>query len=111
MIINEFEFCKNLAKKFPDIASILAEHLSDYDKLLPYVFLADVTRYVLANEQSRKLVVEHLESMFATGRAAVENLIALSFVQNLENEDDLNCAMKGAQAPRLRAEWIRQRMS
>ena len=42
-------FCESLVRHCPDLKELLAEHISDYDELLPNVFLGDVTRYVLAD--------------------------------------------------------------
>lgn len=35
-----------------DVAPLLAEHRDDYDEVLPYVFLADVTRWLVATAES-----------------------------------------------------------
>ena len=54
-------FCRELAQQIPDIGEILTEHLSDYDELLPHVFMGDVTRYVSNDGSHRTDVVQALE--------------------------------------------------
>ena len=103
------EFCEGLAQQFPDVADILSEHISDNDELLPHLFLADVTRYVLADGRDRRLIVERLESVFASEGPDVENLIAVSFVEHLESREELIRATDGVKASRICAEWDRQR--
>jgi hypothetical protein len=103
------EFCEGLAETFPDVADILAEHISDNDELLPHLFLADVTRHVLADGKNRRPIVEYLETAFTSEGPDVENLIAVSFVEHLEDRDELERATSGLTTPRIRAEWDRQR--
>ena len=103
------EFCEGLAEQFPDVADILAAHISDNDELLPHLFIADVARYVLADGRERKSIVEHLDNSFLSQGVEVENLIAVSFVEHLENQDELEKATSGVKAFRIHAEWNRQR--
>jgi len=105
------EFCESLASKFPDIATILTEHISDNDELLPHVFLADVTRYVLADGPCRSQVVKYLDESFTSHGQDVENLIAVSFVEYLVNAEELRIATEGVEVPQILGEWTRQRTS
>jgi hypothetical protein len=109
MSMTPAEFCESLAHKYPDIAKILTEHFSDNDELLPHVFLADVTRYVLANGPCRKPIVKYLDESFAAYGKEVEDLVAVSFVEYLVNSEELDVATNGVDAPQIRAEWFRQR--
>jgi len=109
MTMTTAEFCEGLAEELPDVANILTEHISDNDELLPHLFLADITRHVLADGKNRRLIVEYLETAFTSEGPEVENLIAVSFVEHLENQDELERATDGVAASRLRAEWDRQR--
>lgn len=109
MTITTPEFCESLALQFPDVAHILTEHLSDNDELLPHLFLADVTRYVLADGRDRIPIVQCFDDAFASEGPEVENLIAVSFVEHLVNRVELNLATSGLEASRICAEWNRQR--
>jgi hypothetical protein len=102
-------WCENLARRFPDLASVLDEHLRDNDSLLPHVFMGDVTRYVLANGRERRGLVQHLEESLALG-GEIEELVALSFVENLPTPEELAQALADVEGPRIRAEWQRQRL-
>jgi hypothetical protein len=105
------EFCRKLAELNPEVRDILAEHVEDNDELLPHVFLADVTRYVLADGKARPEIVRFLEKSFANNGPEVEDLIAVSFVEYLVDPDELKVATTGVDAPRIVAEWSRQRSS
>ena len=104
------EFCETLAQRFPDIAEILAEHMTDHDNvLLPHLFLADVTRYVLTDGRDRRPIVKFLDDAFESEGQEVEDLIAVSFVEYLVDPEELEKATKGLDAGHIRAEWCRQR--
>lgn len=109
MTMTTSEFCEGLAQRFPDVADILAEHISDNDELLPHLFLADVTRYVLADRRDRNPIVQCLDNAIASEGPEVENLIAVSFVEYLTTRKELNLATSGLEASRICAEWNRQR--
>ena len=102
-------FCEMLADEVPEIKTIINEHLRDNDELLPYVFFSDVTRYVLFDGKARIKVVEFLEKHFHRLGPAIENLIAVAFVENIDNQHDLNMATRGVNAVNLVEEWRRQR--
>ncbi|MBX3420055.1 MAG: hypothetical protein KF752_00725 [Pirellulaceae bacterium] len=109
MALTTIEFCQNLAEQIPDIRAIMTEHVSDNDGLLPHVFMGEVTRYVLIDGPSRPIVVAALENAFDRHGKEIEELIAVSFVENLETQQDLEIAFRGIDAPRLTAEWRRQK--
>ncbi len=102
-------FCERLAEMFPDVRKMLNDHLADYDELLPHVFLGDVTRYVLQGGPDRARIVQHLEDAFAREREGIDELIAVSFVENIETLECLNAALNGVTGDALRQEWERQR--
>ena len=103
------DFCKSLAGQCPDIADILTEHLADNGELLPHVFLADVTRYLLADGRCRMALVKYFEESFTTKGPDVEDLIAVSFVEYLD-ANELRRVTEGIDAPHLQAEWDRQQI-
>lgn len=102
-------FCQELAEQIPDLGSLLSEHISDYDDILPHVFMGDVTRYVLADGPYRTEVVAALEDALRNRGPEVEELIAVSFVENLETQEELDRAVYGVNAPQITAEWRRQK--
>ncbi len=103
------DFCETLVRCCPELKEVLAEHISDYDELLPNVFLGAVTRYLLANGNGRRRIVEHLNNSLSSGESDVENLIAVSFVENLESREELKRVVDGVEATQTIAEWDRQK--
>ena len=103
------EFCETLVRTCPELERLLAVHISDYDELIPNVFLGDVTRHVLMDGAGRCQIVEYLNKSFSSGDFDVENLIAVSFVENLESREELERAVKGVDAGRIVSEWERQK--
>ena len=103
------DFCKSLADQCPDVSDILTEHIADNGEVLPHVFLADVTRYLLADGRCRKALVKYLDQSFATKGPDVEDLIAVSFVEYLD-ANELRLVTDGIDVPHLQAEWDRQQI-
>jgi hypothetical protein len=109
MSITTNAFCEMLVDEVPEIKTIMNEHLRDNDELLPYVFLGDVTRCVLSNNTARMNIVDFLERHFHRLGPAIENLIAVSFVENIDTQHDLDIATRGVNAVNLVEEWRRQK--
>jgi hypothetical protein len=86
-----------LAAKTPRLRARLEQHLTDYDELLPHVFMGDVSRYAieLYHEFSAGAIDarDALDSLFAITEVAashgdedVEELISVSFLENIAAE-------------------------
>ncbi|WP_298866274.1 hypothetical protein [uncultured Gimesia sp.] len=103
------EFCESLVSNYPELKELLAEHISDYDELLPNVFLGEITRYVLKDGKGRCQIVEYLNKSLSSGEPDVKNLIAVSFVENLENREELERAVEGVETAEIISEWDRQK--
>ena len=108
---NTVAFCGQLTRHFPELASLLQEHIADYDEILPHVFMADVARYVLTEERGRVQIVSHLDGSLRDQGNDIQNLIAVSFVENLATNEDLERALTGVEASALRNEWSRQHIT
>lgn len=97
-MMNNQSFAEKLVSEIPALAPLLAEHKSDNEELLPHVFFGDVTRYVSdlhkdslkgnrnAEETLRK-ILSALEAGMASGVEDVQELISVSFLENLDSED------------------------
>jgi hypothetical protein len=105
----EDDFCRGLSADFSDIQRLMAEHLGDYDELLPHVFMGEVTRYVLSDGPQRSHIVSRLETALCEGAPKLRELVAVSFVENIETEAELISTVSGIRAPRIVEEWKRQR--
>ena len=100
--------CRQLAASHSAVANMLTEHLQDYEELLPHVLFGEITRYVVAGGAQRRSIVEALEQALSGGDPDVENLIGVSFIENIETELELEHSLAGLPAPALRAEWHMQ---
>jgi hypothetical protein len=90
----ENAFVKSLVSRFPILEPILVEHLEDHGQILPHLFFADLTRYLVSSfvtTESRgqlpslglREILDHLESVFAENDEDLSGLIDTSFLQNL----------------------------
>ena len=80
---------------FPVLADLEREHIADYDEILPHVFMADVSRYILSGADGSREIVGFLDKSMRGRGAEIRNVIAVSFVENLESYDDFERALGG----------------
>lgn len=97
------QLVRRLVAEVPALRRLYAIHTADNDELLPHVFMGDVTRFVMASEgfsseedpiersreESRRNVDEILkilEKGMLTRDEGVQNLIVVSFLENLDFE-------------------------
>ncbi|XZE21004.1 polymorphic toxin-type HINT domain-containing protein [Pirellulaceae bacterium SH449] len=109
LMMSTISFCERLCEQVTVARPILNEHLADYDELLPHVFLGQITRHVLSDKPGRSQIVDFLENNFHKLGPEIEELIAVSFIENIETEYDLEQATRGVSAEHLKAEWRRQK--
>lgn len=78
-------FLRGLVERHPALEPLLTEHLDDMEgELLPHLLMADIQRWVAAPGTDRAAalaVVEDLDAALAGADDAVENLIAVSFLE------------------------------
>ena len=103
-------FMQNLVKQCDSLSAFYLDHISYYDELLPHVFMGEITRQIISGNLQRQKIVEHLSEAFRTGDEEVKNLIAASFIENIETEEELEFALKGVKESALRTEWHKQQM-
>lgn len=76
----------------PGFSAVAKEHLRDNGELLPHLLMADLLRYVgaalsvPASESEIRVVLAALDAAALCGNAETENVVALSFCENLELE-------------------------
>ena len=103
------EYINLLLTRVPELQPTYDKHIRDNDELLPHVFFGDVTRYVVQQVRSGKtdslISVEHilrvLEQYAVSGNEYAEELIAVSFIENLVEYDDVLAGLKGLIGPNL----------
>ena len=95
----------------PEFGPTFDEHVADYG-ILPHVLFGDLTRFVLAAHERRDTEVESrslafLDWALREGDDDVENLVAVSFVENVDQRQHRGFIATWPDA--LRAEAKRQR--
>jgi hypothetical protein len=99
-----------LVAAVPSLAPLLAEHLNDYDELLPHVFFGDLTRFVcmtaVRDDPDADAIVAALESAMGSGSETVQELIGVSFLEDLRRGHPraMYDAVRRRLGPNLRAE-------
>lgn len=88
-----------LVRAAPELEALLRQHLADYTEVLSHVLMADVTRWLRASDPKVR-VLDILERYMTVGDAQVQEVIALSFLENLEAED---YSLRAALGPSLSA--------
>ncbi|MBY8860655.1 hypothetical protein K7711_29575 [Nocardia sp. CA2R105] len=86
-------FIEGLGTLEPDIRPLIAEHIHDYDEMLPSLLMADIARWTsrTAHESvdpAARLgpLLTRLEQAWGDGQNAVSDLIATSFVENVYDQ-------------------------
>jgi hypothetical protein len=105
--------CVNLLlERVPELRPVYDKHVHDCDELLPYVFLGDVTRYVVQQirlgetgpETPVERILGFLEQCMAFGDEHVKELVSVSFIENLLEHEDAPAGIKGLIGPTLEKE-------
>lgn len=113
-----------LVQAVPRLAPLYTEHRSDYEQVLPHVFLGDVTRFVTqaftdnetgGSHAGRRRdaieVLRVLDEALATGESSVLELVSVSFLENIEWATPEGHLIRTAIGPRLREELLRREKS
>ena len=108
-------FVHGLVAAVPPLQAVLAQHLADYEELLPHVFMGDVSRFMIGqyNEHlegsSGSLAV--LEQLFSAlergaseGAERVQEMITVSFLENVAEEMTLFPDLQSFLGPTLKHE-------
>lgn len=86
--MNESALMNRLTTEFPELEPLLQEHLVDQEgEMLPYLLMADVSRWAQENSTQRPdrvaQLMRWLEQEFAAGDGAIKDLIGVGFVEML----------------------------
>lgn len=111
-------FMLHVAKSVPALSGVFHEHKADYDEILPHVLMGDVSRAALQlagqaqsgsapGEAALKRLVEELERGLQHSGESVEELIVVSFLENLAENDPRFPDLEKHFGPQLRWEWSR----
>ena len=93
-------FVLSLIKIVANLNRLYDEHIEDYDELLPHVFFGELTRYVVnlyksildcSSDTKRwdelDTILVYLENGISGNDEKVQELIAVSFLENLDLTD------------------------
>jgi len=97
-----------------EFSGAVEEHRSDNDEILPHVLYGDLTRFVVAaaeegHDELVRRVLAFLEDELAHGDEMVQNLVAVSFVENVGPFERSTAGFIATWPPGLKAEADRQR--
>jgi len=108
MRADSITFAKEIAGLSPTLTALLEDHMEDnFGEVLPHVFFGDVTRHVIGLVRASspkagldvrrelKTIVDRMEVGYATGSAEVQELIAVSFLENLPEKPDPGSEIRG----------------
>jgi hypothetical protein len=87
-------FMNRLVSEILDLAPLYTEHMRDnFGEMLPHLLMADFARFAVAKATAPadisqlKVLLEFLERGLESGNVDIENVIAVSFAENLQQED------------------------
>jgi len=110
---SEAVFVAQLLEEVPELRPTYLEHLDDnFGELLSHVFFGDVTRWAVdqhavakrgsvAADEALTRLLNFLERCYPVGDSEVQNLIAVSFLENLPNSREENREIRRRLGPNL----------
>ena len=112
MCEQDTRFIEALVERVPALATLMRDHLRDWDELLTHIFMSELTRWVVDRRTSHgpddevlRTTLDFIEDSFD----AAPELIAVSFVENLPYADEEGIEIKDLLGPKLRNELEVQR--
>jgi hypothetical protein len=103
----EVAFVGAFCFRFPELMPQLQEHIDDYDGLLPHVFMADVTRWMLQrfhddpSDPTIRQVLDFFETAFERATGEEREIIGTSFLENLPRPGEENNGLRALLGPGL----------
>ncbi len=106
-------FVRSIVARFPGLTVLLEEHIKDFDEVLPHVFFGDLTRHVvslalLANTGGERAaaqelcgILDFLEETYAMGSIELQELISVSFLENLPRPSEEGSEIRAMVGPSL----------
>lgn len=112
-------FIEQLVGRYPGLKPIFDEHVSDnFGEVLPHLFFGDLTRYVVAKftdtqkgapedakaESDLRRLLNDLENAYADGQEEIQELISVSFLENLPRPGEEASGVRTWLGPELSAQ-------
>jgi hypothetical protein len=107
-------FVKAIAARFPSLGSVLDEHIRDNSgEILPHVFFGDLTRHALWLLSALQVdggitpvgelqdLLTFLEEAYSNGDKEIQELISVSFLENLPTPGEKGSELRSMLGPTL----------
>ena len=103
-----------LRESLPEFSDAIDEHVADYDEVLPHLLFGDLTLFVLkaqddGDDEIVRRALAFLDGALREGDDAVQNLVGVSFVENVGPWDPNQAAFIASWPEALRLEAEQQR--
>lgn len=104
------EFVKEVVELDDQLRPLLKEHLEDNEELLPHVLMGDISRYVIRESLARpsrgrlQRLLDKFEQALESGSTEVQELVVVSFVENLAGEAEAIRSLKPLMKSKLLSE-------
>lgn len=107
------DFVDTLLKQVPELRELYEEHIKHDPEILPHVFFADMTWHIvdLLRDSTTEIpsevvrLLDLFEDALGSGHEDVQELIGVSFVENLTGYGDLVARLRGLFGPNLIKEF------
>ena|SRR5258708_304553 len=118
--LNYGNFIDRLLEYVPEFKSVYDEHRRYYGEVLPHVLLADFTRFIL-DAYAKSIKSEHhsqsyhkifdrgvdlMEHALESTDPKLRELVAVSFLENLDQAEDFYSEIRSLLGPRLKAQLL-----
>jgi hypothetical protein len=110
----QMEFLAEMVKQVPELKGVYKEHKSFNGEVLSHILMAEITRFIVSqhrlitsgSQSSHTLdsCLGFLEEGMKNGTEGVQEVISLSFLENLAQSDDLYFLLRSRLGPALRTE-------
>ncbi len=110
VMLNFLSFIKMLLENVPELKSVYDEHIDDYDELLEHVFMGDVTRFAESlyrrdpNSECLTKLFNFIDKAYLTEDKKLQELISVSFLENLSQNEESYLGIKQLLSDALRCE-------
>ena len=113
------DFIEQLVSRYPSLKPVFDEHVSDnFGEVLPHLFFGDLTRYVVAHfteaqegahagtqaENELRRLLNDLENAYADSQEEIQELISVSFLENLPHPGEEASGVRTWLGPKLSAQ-------
>jgi hypothetical protein len=105
-------FVRSMVAHFPSLYTLLEDHIRDNGgEVLPHVFFGEVTRYILSlllaagrlpPRRELRDILSYLEETYAAGNEELQELISVSFLENLPRPGENGAELRAMVGPNLK---------